>query len=70
MPITLLPSQWTTQRLRVKDSTLDDVPELQKIHDACAYIEKWTGLTAADETQQPILSAKTFAFVTLEKSLK
>ncbi len=57
MSITLLPTQWTTQRLRVKDSTLDDVPELQKIYDACAYIEEWTGLTAADETEQPILSA-------------
>ena len=57
MPITLLPTQWATQRLRVKDSTPDDVPELQKIYDACAYIEEWTGLTATDETEQPILSA-------------
>ncbi len=56
MSITSLPSQWTTQRLRMKDSTPDDVPELQKIYDACAYTEEWTGLTA-DEAEQPILSA-------------
>ncbi len=43
MDITLIPAQWITQGLVVKDSVESDLPELDQILTACAYIEEWSG---------------------------
>ena len=37
----LLPSKWQTERLRVEDSTLDEVRELQRINDAVPQTRYW-----------------------------
>jgi ribosomal protein S18 acetylase RimI-like enzyme len=37
----LLPSKWQTEQLRVADSTLDEVPELQRINDAVPQTRYW-----------------------------
>jgi len=39
----MIPSYWETQRLTVKDSVMADLPELDQILIACAYIEEWSG---------------------------
>ncbi len=38
-----LPNEWNTKRLFIRDTLKDEVPELQKIYDECAYIGEWTG---------------------------
>jgi hypothetical protein len=43
MSINQLPQHWETQRLKVTDSTLDDVPELQQTYDAKPTIWGWMG---------------------------
>jgi len=46
-----LPNHWETARLFVDDSLFDEQFELQRVCDACAYIDKWTGLS-----DRPIVS--------------
>ncbi len=41
MPRALLPSQWQTERLRVKDSTPYEARELQRINDAVPQTRTW-----------------------------
>lgn len=53
----LIPPRWTTRRLSVEDSTLAEAAELQRVHDACAYIEVWTGALSDSQHAQTMLSA-------------
>ncbi len=43
MNIPMISNQWDTQRLAVNDSILPELPELDQVADACAYIEEWSG---------------------------
>lgn len=43
MAIRQIPNQWKTQHLVVKDSILADLPEIDQVATACAYIEEWSG---------------------------
>lgn len=36
-----LPSQWQTERLVVRDSTLAEVAELREVFNSCHHVEKW-----------------------------
>ena len=36
-----LPPEWSTERIRVKDSQLGDVPCLTQIFNSCHYVEQW-----------------------------
>jgi ribosomal protein S18 acetylase RimI-like enzyme len=36
-----LPSSWTTKRIEVTDSTLQDVPQLTHLFNACSYVAAW-----------------------------
>jgi ribosomal protein S18 acetylase RimI-like enzyme len=47
----LLPGKWETERLKVEDSALDEVQELQQIHDAVPETQ------SEDEPEYPMLSA-------------
>ncbi len=49
----LLPKEWKTERLIIRDSLKEEIPELQKIYDECAYIGELTGYH--DERENPIL---------------
>ena len=51
MQLNQLPAQWKTTQLIVTDSQLEENLELQRVCDACAYIDEWTGLS-----DRPILS--------------
>ena len=53
----LIPPRWGTSRLSVEDSTLAEATELQQVHDACAYIEAWTGALSDSQQAQSMLSA-------------
>jgi ribosomal protein S18 acetylase RimI-like enzyme len=37
----MLPSKWKTERLRIEDSTLDEVQELQQINDTVPQTRNW-----------------------------
>jgi hypothetical protein len=54
-----LPQQWDTEQLRVTDGCLDDLPDLQEIHDAIPEISPWTGAEATDDAPHPMLVALT-----------
>jgi len=43
MTVNMILNQWETQHLVVKDSILDDLPEIDQVATACAYIEEWSG---------------------------
>jgi len=45
----LLPGKWMTERLKVEDSTLDEVQELQKINDAVPQTQSWMRVEGQDE---------------------
>ncbi len=49
----VLPSSWNTTRLQVRDATEHDVPALQSVYDACAYIQEWIG--NHDTQENPML---------------
>lgn len=36
-----LPTSWHTERLHVTDGTLNDVPQLMHIFNACSHVEPW-----------------------------
>jgi ribosomal protein S18 acetylase RimI-like enzyme len=50
MSLNLIPGEWATARLAVRDSTLDDVPALECIYEAVPLVRDWMG--AAEEGQQ------------------
>ena len=43
MTINMIPNQWETLHLVLKDSILADIPELDQVLVACAYMEEWSG---------------------------
>lgn len=47
---TELPVLWETERLFITDSTLEEVPQLQEIHDACSYLSDWDGEYVLDDS--------------------
>jgi ribosomal protein S18 acetylase RimI-like enzyme len=53
----LLPRKWKTERLKVEDSTLDEVQELQQINDAVPQTQSWMHVEGQDESEYPMLSA-------------
>jgi hypothetical protein len=52
-----LPNKWKTERLRVNDSTQDQVRELQRINDAIPQIREWTGIETQDGPTDSIQAA-------------
>jgi ribosomal protein S18 acetylase RimI-like enzyme len=56
MTINMIPNRWHTQLLTVKDSTVDDLPELDQILTACAYIEEWSGWKSENHSEKSMLS--------------
>lgn len=48
----LIPKEWKTERLIIRDSQQSEADELQKIYDECAYIGDLTGYH--DERKNPI----------------
>lgn len=50
----LLPKEWETARLIIREALKKEIPELQKIYDECAYIGEMTGYN--DERENPMLS--------------
>ena len=59
MSLKQLQQQWETEKMRITDGTLDDLPELQEIHDANPAISRWTGAEATDDAPHPMLVALT-----------
>ncbi len=57
MPRNRLPQKWQTRRLRIEDSTLDEVEELQHINDMVPQTRGWTRVDYPDETPDSLLSA-------------
>jgi GNAT superfamily N-acetyltransferase len=56
MTINLIPNQWETQHLKIEDGVLADVPDLDKIFAACAYMEEWSGWKQENHPEQSTLS--------------
>ncbi|TSC57592.1 MAG: hypothetical protein Greene041619_1108 [Candidatus Peregrinibacteria bacterium Greene0416_19] len=49
-----LPMLWKTERLTVRNATEEDLPELRKVYDECAYIGELTGYH--DDAKDPMLA--------------
>jgi GNAT superfamily N-acetyltransferase len=62
MTINMIPNQWETQQLKIEDSVLADVPDLDNIYAACAYMEEWSGWKQEDHFDHPEQS--TLSFIT------
>jgi hypothetical protein len=81
----LLPSEWHTERLSVRDSVLDELPVLEAVADACQYVNEWDRTLASacwlrSKTARPCafgcvpvssasIIAESLAYLMLEKSL-
>ncbi len=63
MTINMIPNQWETQHLVVKDSILADLPELDQIFAACAYMEEWSGWKQVKQAAHIEESALTDSFI-------
>jgi len=37
----ILPESWVTDRLLVRDATMEDVPHLRNVFNACSYVGEW-----------------------------
>lgn len=37
----ILPESWRTERLVVRDATMEDVPHLRNVFNACSYVGEW-----------------------------
>jgi diamine N-acetyltransferase len=48
-PLRLIPDRWETSRLIASDGRVEELPELEEIYEACAYIKPWTGLASTAE---------------------
>jgi ribosomal protein S18 acetylase RimI-like enzyme len=55
----LLPGKWKTERLKVEDSTLDEVQELQQINDAVPQTQSWMQVEGQDNVECSMLLALT-----------
>ncbi len=53
-----LPSHWRTERIIVTDSTLEDVPQLTRLFNACSYVAAW------DPTFHPVADEQLAHLVT------
>jgi len=53
----LIPNQWTTGRLSITDSTLDEAPELQRINDVVPQTSTFMRVEGKDEADCTMLSA-------------
>jgi ribosomal protein S18 acetylase RimI-like enzyme len=56
MPANLIPHEWVTEHLTVRDSTLDDVPALQRIYNAVPEVREWMG-TAEEGEPEPTMGS-------------
>jgi ribosomal protein S18 acetylase RimI-like enzyme len=52
-----LPSLWQTERLSVRDSVLDDLPELEAVAHTCLYVNEWTGWRAEEHPGESLRCA-------------
>ena len=59
IPRNLLPSKWTTERLRVEDSILSEVQRLQEINDAVSETRSWMVPRGQDNAECSMLVALT-----------
>jgi len=57
MPKNLLPGKWETDHLKVEDSALNEVEELQQIHNSVPQTRGWTDEEGKEQTKYPIRSA-------------
>ena len=55
----LLPSQWETERLSIRDSALDELPELEVVSEACSYVNEWTGWRSEEHPGESLSAALT-----------
>jgi ribosomal protein S18 acetylase RimI-like enzyme len=55
----MLPAEWQTERLIVRDSVLDELPGLEAVVEACSYIHEWTGYRPEDHPGDSLRSALT-----------
>src|SRR4030066_2342538 len=47
----ILPESWGTERLVVRDATMEDVPHLRNVFNACSYVGEWDD-TFYEETEE------------------
>ncbi len=59
MSLNSIPHEWATAHLTVRDSTLDDVPALQRIYDAVPDVREWMGAAEGGEPEPTMHSALT-----------
>ena len=57
MTLKLIPKKWETHRLIIRDSTLDEVEDLQAIDDIVPQTRGWTHNPGRELPKEPILSA-------------
>jgi ribosomal protein S18 acetylase RimI-like enzyme len=57
MPTNLIPHEWATACLTARDSTLDDVPALQRIYDTVPEVREWMGAAKEGEPEPTMGSA-------------
>ena len=50
----ILPESWGTDRLAVRDATMDDVPHLRNVFNACSYVSEWDN-TFYEETEEAFI---------------
>ena len=57
MSTNLIQREWVTAHLTVRDSTLDDVPGLERIYDAVPQVRGWMGAAEEGEPERTMRSA-------------
>jgi ribosomal protein S18 acetylase RimI-like enzyme len=57
MSTNLIPHEWVTAHLTVRDSTLDDVPALQRIYEAVPQVRGWMGAAEEGAPERTMRSA-------------
>jgi ribosomal protein S18 acetylase RimI-like enzyme len=50
----VLPATWGTERLTVRDATLEDVPHLRSVFNACSYVGVWDS-SFYEETEEAFI---------------
>jgi ribosomal protein S18 acetylase RimI-like enzyme len=50
----ILPESWGTDRLMVRDATMEDVPHLRNVFNACSYVGEWDN-TFYEETEEAFI---------------
>jgi ribosomal protein S18 acetylase RimI-like enzyme len=54
----ILPASWDTERLVVRDATMQDVPRLRNVFNACSYVGEWDS-TFYEETEEAFIQLVT-----------